>query len=82
MGLGLVPFIVALMIGGLALDLMRHEAARLDLQTALERSTLAAAALIRDLDREARMRDDTAEARLGDLLERVRLADDGDAAAR
>ena len=42
---GLMLFILMLMIGGLAVDLMRHENTRTRLQNTLDRSVLAAAAL-------------------------------------
>ncbi|MEI6098970.1 MAG: Tad domain-containing protein, partial [Alphaproteobacteria bacterium] len=42
---GLMLFILMLMIGGLAVDLMRHENTRTRLQNTLDRSVLAAASL-------------------------------------
>ncbi len=47
---GLMIFVVMLMAGGLAVDLMRHEAERTHVQNTADRAVLAAAALRQDLD--------------------------------
>ncbi|MBI1170613.1 hypothetical protein GC209_04365 [bacterium] len=47
---GLTFLILMIMIGGVAVDVMRYEARRTLLQNTLDRSTLAAASLTQDLD--------------------------------
>ncbi|MFN6978591.1 MAG: pilus assembly protein TadG-related protein, partial [Gemmobacter sp.] len=54
---GLMLFVVMLMAGGLAVDLMRHEAERTRVQNTADRASLAAAALRQELDPEAVVRD-------------------------
>lgn len=51
--LGLVMGALMLAFGGLAVDMMRYEATRAELQNTLDRSTLAAAAWTQQLDPEA-----------------------------
>jgi len=46
---GLVILVLMVMIGGVAVDVMRYEARRTELQNTLDRSTLAAASLTQDL---------------------------------
>lgn len=53
----LVLFMLMVMMGGLAVDLMRYETTRTTLQNTLDRSTLAAASLSQTLDPEAVVRD-------------------------
>ncbi len=53
----LILFVLMIMIGGLAVDLMRYESTRTTLQNTLDRSTLAAAGLSQTLDAEAVVRD-------------------------
>ncbi|MFN3642714.1 MAG: pilus assembly protein TadG-related protein [Gemmobacter sp.] len=54
---GLMLFVVMLMAGGLAVDLMRHEAERTRVQNTADRASLAAAALRQELDPESVVRD-------------------------
>ncbi|MGV8985256.1 MAG: vWA domain-containing protein [Cypionkella sp.] len=54
---GLMFLILMLMMGGIAVDVMRYEARRTLLQNTLDRSTLAAAALTQDLDPKAVVND-------------------------
>ena len=53
----LVLFILMVMMGGLADDLMRYETTRTALQNTLDRSTLAAASLSQTLKPKAVVRD-------------------------
>ena len=46
---GLLLFVLMVMMGGIAVDLMRYESTRTNLQNTLDRSTLAAATLSQDL---------------------------------
>ncbi len=68
---GLVLFVLMLMMGGFAVDLMRYENTRTKLQNTLDRSTLAAAALSQQLDREAVVRDYMQKAGIADQLRSV-----------
>ena len=47
---GLVMLFLMVMVGGIAVDVMRYEVRRTQLQNTLDRSTLAAASLSQDLD--------------------------------
>lgn len=47
---GMIILVLMVMIGGVAVDVMRYEARRTELQNTLDRSTLAAASLTQDLD--------------------------------
>ena len=67
----LVLFVLLVMMGGFAVDLMRYENTRVKLQNALDRSTLAAAALSQQMDREAVVRDYMVKAGLSDQLASV-----------
>lgn len=53
----LVFFILIILISGFAIDLMRHETERADLQNALDRGVLAAASLRQTRDAEEVVRD-------------------------
>ncbi|MGB8813881.1 MAG: pilus assembly protein TadG-related protein [Paracoccaceae bacterium] len=53
----LVLFFLMVMMGGVSVDLMRHEAKRTTLQQTLDRAVLAAASLQQELDPEAVVRD-------------------------
>ncbi|NUB44153.1 VWA domain-containing protein [Fertoebacter nigrum] len=53
----LMLFVLMVMMGGMAVDLMRYEATRTALQQVSDRSVLAAAALSQDLDREGVVED-------------------------
>ena len=68
---GLMLFVLMVMLGGFAVDLMRYENTRVNLQNTLDRSTLAAAALGQKLDREGVVRDYMEKAGLGDQLAKV-----------
>ncbi len=68
---GMIIFVLMLMIGGMAVDLMRHERMRTELQQTLDRSVLAAASLTQSLDAESVVRDYFAKAQLTDYLESV-----------
>jgi Flp pilus assembly protein TadG len=68
---GLVLFVLMVMMGGFAVDLMRYENTRTTLQNTLDRSTLAAAALSQKLDREAVVRDYMQKAGIGEQLQSV-----------
>lgn len=57
-------FMVMCMMGGLAVDLMRHENARTELQNTLDRCVLMAASMHQALDAEPVMRDCVAKAGL------------------
>ena len=72
---GLVLFVLMVMMGGLAVDLMRYENTRVKLQNTLDRSTLAAAALSQTLDREAVVRDYMLKAGLADQLKNVSVVE-------
>ena len=54
---GLMLFVVMLMAGGLAVDVMRHEAERTRVQNTADRAALAAAALRQELEPEDVVRD-------------------------
>jgi Flp pilus assembly protein TadG len=66
-------FVLMVMMGGIAVDLMRAEATRVTLQQTLDRATLAAAALDQDLDPESVVRDYFDKAGLSDQLEDVNV---------
>jgi Flp pilus assembly protein TadG len=68
---GLIMFVLMVMMGGVAVDLMRYEATRTTLQNTLDRSTLAAASLGQKLGAEAVVRDYVAKAGMTDSLESV-----------
>jgi Flp pilus assembly protein TadG len=67
----LVLFVLMIMIGGLAVDLMRYESTRTTLQNTLDRSTLAAAGLSQTLDAETVVRDHVDKAGLTQELTSV-----------
>ena len=54
---GLVMVVLMIMVGGIAVDVMRYEAQRTQLQNTLDRSTLAAASLTQKQDPEDVVRD-------------------------
>ena len=76
---GLVLFVLMLMMGGFAVDLMRYENTRTKLQNTLDRSTLAAAAMSQQLDREAVVRDYMLKAGLANQLANVTVTSGGNA---
>jgi Flp pilus assembly protein TadG len=63
--------VLMLMMGGIAVDIMRYETRRTSLQNALDRSTLAAAAWTQDLDPESVVDDYFLKAGLADYLTSV-----------
>ena len=71
----LVLFLVMVMMGGLAVDLMRYETTRTSLQNTLDRSTLAAASLSQTLNPEAVVRDYFAKAGLTQDLKSVTVSE-------
>ena len=70
---GLMFFILMVMMGGLAVDLMRYENTRTKLQNTLDRGTLAAAALDQALDAQAVVDDYMRKAGLSDQLQSVQV---------
>ena len=71
----LVLFVLMIMMGGIAVDLMRYETTRTTLQNTLDRSTLAAASLSQSLDPEAVVRDYFAKAGLTQYLTTVNVSE-------
>ena len=71
----LVLFILMVMMGGLAVDLMRYETTRTALQNTLDRSTLAAASLSQKLTPESVVRDYFAKAGLTQDLTSVTVTE-------
>lgn len=67
----LILFVSMVMIGGLAVDVMRFEAVRTHLQNTLDRSTLAAASLTQQLDAEEVVYDYFEKAGLAEYLTSV-----------
>jgi len=72
---GLFLFVMMLMIGGLAVDLMRYEAQRSRLQSTLDRAVLAAASLDQPLDPAAVVADYFDKAGLSNYLQSVTVED-------
>lgn len=68
---GLMLFLMMVMMGGLAVDLMRYETKRTTLQNTLDRATLAAASLTQDLDGTAVVNDYFAKAGMTRYLKSV-----------
>ncbi len=67
----LVLFVLMIMMGGLAVDLMRYEDTRVTLQQTLDRSTLAAASMTQTKDAEGVVRDYFAKAGLSSQLDGI-----------
>lgn len=67
----LILFVLMIMVGGMAVDIMRYEATRVTLQQTLDRSTLAAAAMDQQLDPASVVTDYMDKAGLADQLDRV-----------
>jgi len=67
----MVLAVLMVMMGGLAVDLMKYEQTRTTLQNTLDRSTLAATSLTQDLDPEFVVRDYFNKAGLQDYLRSV-----------
>jgi len=68
---GLIIFVLMLMIGGMAVDLMRYESVRAQLQSTADRATLAAASLTQTMDSEAVVDDYFTKAGLIEYLQGV-----------
>ena len=71
----LILFVLMVMMGGLAVDLMRYETTRTSLQNTLDRSTLAAASLTQTLNPENVVRDYFAKAGLTQDLKSVTVSE-------
>lgn len=67
--------VLMLMMGGIAVDVMRYELRRTSLQNTLDRSTLAAASLTQDLDPEGVVNDYFLKAGLMDYLTSVTVTE-------
>ena len=78
---GLMLFVLMVMMGGFAVDLMRYENTRVKLQNTLDRCTLNAAALSQQLDRESVVRDCVKKAGLSDQLQNVTVTSGQNATA-
>lgn len=72
---GMVLFVLMIMIGGIAVDVMRYEQRRTALQQTTDRAVLAAASLTQDLDPEAVVNDYFAKAELADYLRSVTVTE-------
>jgi Flp pilus assembly protein TadG len=72
---GLVLFTLMLMMGGMAVDLMRYEQRRTALQQTIDRSVLAAASLTQDRDPEAVVNDYFDKAELSQYLRSVTVTE-------
>ena len=70
---GLILFVLMVMMAGFAIDLMRYENTRTNLQNTLDRSTLAAAAMNQQLDPASVVRDYMQKAGLADQLASVQV---------
>lgn len=68
-------FMLMIMMGGVAVDLMRYESTRTSLQYTLDRATLAAASLSQSLDSEEVVRDYFAKAGLSNFLTGVNVSE-------
>lgn len=68
---GLMFLILMIMMGGIAVDLMRYESKRTALQNTLDRATLAAASLTQDRDAETVVRDYFRKAGMTDELRSI-----------
>ena len=69
--LAMCLFLLMVMMGGIAVDLMRYETTRTTLQNTLDRATLAAASLSQQLDAEDVVTDYFAKAQLSQYLRAV-----------
>ena len=72
---GLVLFVLMLMMGGFAIDLMRYENTRTNLQNTLDRSVLAAASITNTQPPHAVVRDYMQKAGLADQLANVTVTE-------
>ncbi len=71
----LMLFVLMAMMGGFAVDLMRHEERRTQLQNSLDRCTLMAASLSQSLDAESVVVDCMAKSGLANELEDVQVTE-------
>ncbi len=71
--LGLLLLVMMVMMGGIAVDLMRYESTRTSLQNTLDRSTLAAASLTNQVDPAAVVNDYFLKAGLANYLTGVEV---------
>lgn len=72
---GLIIFVLMLMIGGMAVDIMRFETVRTKLQSTSDRASLAAASLTQDMDATAVVNDYFAKEDLSGYLTGVTVDD-------
>lgn len=72
---GMVLFVLMIMIGGIAVDVMRYEQRRTALQQTTDRAVLAAASLTQDLDPEAVVNDYFEKAELDEYLRSVTVTE-------
>lgn len=73
--LALCLFLLMVMMGGLAVDLMRYEATRTTLQNTLDRATLASASLTQTLDAQDVVNDYFTKAGMRDHLDGVTVSE-------
>ncbi|MDZ4096109.1 MAG: pilus assembly protein [Paracoccaceae bacterium] len=74
---GLILFTLMVMMGGLAVDLMRHERTRTELQQTLDRSVLAASSLKQTLNPKDVVKDYFAKAGMSEYLSEPVVGGDG-----
>lgn len=72
---GMVLFILMIMVGGIAVDVMRYEQRRTALQQTTDRAVLAAASLTQDLDPTAVVNDYFDKAQLSEYLRSVTVTE-------
>ena len=73
--LGLIFFVLILMVGGISVDLVRHEQKRVQIQSVADRAALAAASLTQPQEIESVVEDYFAREGLLDYLIRVDIAE-------
>lgn len=71
----LVLFLLMIMMGGLAVDLMRYEQTRTSLQNTLDRATLASASLTQTLDPTSVVNDYFTKAGMSQYLENITVSE-------
>lgn len=72
---GMVLFVLMIMVGGIAVDVMRYEQRRTALQQTTDRAVLAAASMTQDLDPTAVVNDYFDKAQLTDYLRSVTVTE-------
>lgn len=72
---GMVLFVLMIMLGGIAVDVMRYEQRRTALQQTTDRAVLAAASMTQDLDPETVVHDYFDKAQLSDYLRSVTVTE-------